>query len=385
MLLNGSIKNDHRVIKMINTLSKKALVDLYYINGSSSDNDLFNENVYLFSFKHKNSIKRKFLKNSFFCFEFNYFIKKVLKKNKSYNYIWSNDLPTLYSSFKLSKKLNAKLIYDSHEIYIETLNQFFPENNRIFKRIIFKILLKFMKIHGLKIEKKCINKVQTFVTVNESLQNYFIKKYKLKNCISIMNYPESTFANKQAIDFRKKYNWSKSDIILIYQGTINKGRGLDILIESLKITPSNYKLVIIGDGTIKENLIQKTKELQICNKVKFINKVPINELHSYSAGADIGINLLENYNLSKKLASPNKLFEYIHAEIPVLCSDTIENKNILSKYKIGLLTNNNSKEILNTITNFSLENLNTYKYSLILAKKEFVWEKQERKILSLIK
>ena len=49
MLLNGPVKNDHRVIKMINTLSKKALVDLYYVNGTSSDNDLFNENVYLFS------------------------------------------------------------------------------------------------------------------------------------------------------------------------------------------------------------------------------------------------------------------------------------------------------------------------------------------------
>ena len=158
MLLNGPVKNDHRVIKMINTLSKKALVDLYYVNGTSSDNDLFHENVYLFSFKHENSIKRKFLKNSFFCFEFNFMINKVIKQNKSYNYIWSNDLPTLYSSFKLSKKLNAKLIYDSHEIYIETLNQFFPENNRTFKRIIFKILFKFMKIHGSKIEKNALIK-----------------------------------------------------------------------------------------------------------------------------------------------------------------------------------------------------------------------------------
>ena len=111
-------------------------------------------------------------------------------------------------------------------------------------------------------------------------------------------------------------------------------------------------MIIIGNGPIKENLIQKTIKLQISKKVKFLNKVPINELHSYSAAADIGINLLENYNLSKKLASPNKLFEYIHAEIPVLCSDTIENKKILSKYKIGELTNNQIDDIRNNIIKF---------------------------------
>lgn len=144
-----------------------------------------------------------------------------------------------------------------------------------------------------------------------------------------MNFPKTMFSKKKSVDFRKKYNWSKSDIILIYQGTINNGRVLDILIETLYSTPSKYKLIIIGNGPIKENLIQKTIKLQISKKVKFLNKVPIRELQSYSAAADIAINLLENYNLSKKLASTNKLFEYIHAEIPLLCSDKIENKKIL--------------------------------------------------------
>ena len=94
-----------------------------------------------------------------------------------------------------------------------------------------------MKTHGLAIEKKCVKKVQTFVTVNDSLKNYFTKKYKIKNCVSIMNFPKTMFSKKQSVDFRKKYNWSKSDIILIYQGTINNGRGLDILIETLYSTP----------------------------------------------------------------------------------------------------------------------------------------------------
>lgn len=36
-----------------------------------------------------------------------------------------------------------------------------------------------MKTHGIAIEKKRVKKVQTLVTVNDSLKNYFIKNKKL--------------------------------------------------------------------------------------------------------------------------------------------------------------------------------------------------------------
>ena len=62
----------------------------------------------------------------------------------------------------------------------------------------------------------------------------------------------------------------------------------------------------------------------------------VTRVSDFNASADIGINLLEDLNLSKVYASPNKLFEYIHAGIPVLCSNTIENERILNKYQIGV-------------------------------------------------
>ena len=384
MLLNGPIKNDHRVLKMINTLSKKVRIDLYYINGESADKNLFNKNISLHSNNIKETLKRKIVKHTFFCYEFNFMIKKVVNHNKSYKYIWANDLPTLYPAYKISRKLNSYLIYDTHEIYLETLNQFFPEKTNSYKQILFNFLLKIMKIHGLKIEKKCSLKTHTVVTVNDSLKKYFIKKYKLTNCISVMNFPNSKFSNRNSFDFRKKFNWNESTLILIYQGSINKGRGLDTLIETMSFAPKYYKLIIIGDGTMKTHLTEKTKRLNINNRVKFINQVPINELSSYSSGADIGINLLESYNLSKKLASPNKLFEYIHSGIPVLCSDSIENKKIISRYKIGELTSIQKTKIIEAIKEIENNGFKHYKKSLKEASTIFEWENQEKKILKLI-
>jgi len=137
MLLNGEIKNDNRVIKMIRSLSKKSLIDLYYVNGDESDKFIFDKNVNLYSFNYEASLKRKLIQHTFFIWEFNFFFSQVMNRKVNYDYIWCNDLPTLNPGLKISKKLESKLIYDSHEIYLETLNQFFPRNSFGLKKIIF--------------------------------------------------------------------------------------------------------------------------------------------------------------------------------------------------------------------------------------------------------
>ena len=384
MLLNGPIQNDHRVIKIINTLSKNSEVDLYYIKGNISDKDLFKNNSNLFSINIDNNFSRKIIKHTLFCFEFNLFIKSVLSKGKSYDYIWANDLPTLYPAFKIAKKLDSKLVYDSHEIYSETLNQFFPEKTTLLKSKIFYLLIKFMKIHGKFIEKRIFKKLHCFITVNKSLLNYFDKIYHIPNSLIIMNFPYLKSQTKiEKIDFRKKYNWEGKSVIFIYQGVLNYGRGIKLFIKSLSITNNRYKLVILGDGPIKNEISTLINELNLENRVKTIPMVSLNKYLNYTSAADFGLNLLEPINKSKEFASPNKLFEYIHIDKPVLCSNTYENKLVIEKYNVGLMTENSMEEISKNIVKLSQDN-NIVKKEFNLAKNEFNWERQEKKLLEII-
>ena len=105
MLLNGPIKNDYRVIKTLTTLSKDAIIDLFYIDGETNDHLLFVDNIFLYSFDFENSFKRKVISHSLIGYEFNFFVSKVVKSGKSYDYIWANDLPTLYPAYKIANKL----------------------------------------------------------------------------------------------------------------------------------------------------------------------------------------------------------------------------------------------------------------------------------------
>jgi glycosyltransferase involved in cell wall biosynthesis len=299
----------------------------------------------------------------------------------------SNDLPTLYPGYKISKKLNSNLFYDSHEIYTETINQFFPKKNPFFKSLIFNFLIFFMRRHGIKIEKKIFPKLYQFITVNESLLKYFNSKYRIAKGLVVMNVPRDSDAisSVERIDYYSMFDWLKTDIILIYQGGLNEGRGLYLLVESFSKLPKNYKLVILGDGVLRKSLMEKAEQLNLNNSIQFINSVALSELPKYTKGATIGINLLESFNLSKKLASPNKLFEYIHAGIPVIASHSVENKIVLDKFNIGILTENTTEKITQAIQNMTEQAILKYKSNTIEARAHYKWENQEGNILKSMK
>jgi glycosyltransferase involved in cell wall biosynthesis len=387
MLLNGPIFNDYRVVKMIQTLSTEAKIDLYYIDGNEQiDKALFNEQVRLFSIQQSDSFKRKLLKHSLFCYEFNFLIKAVLDKDIDYNYVWCNDLPTLNAGYNISKKLNTRLIYDSHEIFVETINQFFPKKSNFIKLFIFRLLIFIMKTHGRIVEKKILQRVDSFITVNESILTYFKEKYTINKGYVVMNLPRISDTNfsTEIIDFCKLYNWDKSSKILLYQGVLNHGRGLELLIETIAILPKEYKLIILGNGPLLNSLIAKKENYNLNESIEFINMVKLSELPKFTRGATLGVNLLEAFNLSKKLASPNKLFEYIHAGIPVIASDTIENKIVINQFNIGIVTSNDTFSIKQKILSISDYDHKRYKENTVSAAKHYNWENQEKTILDVI-
>lgn len=384
MLLNGSVNNDYRVIKMIQTLSKNTGIDLYYINGNIERDKLhFNTSVRLISIPHSINLKVKLLRHSYFCYEFNFLMKEVIKSKEKYQLIWANDLPTLYPAWKLSVHYDCPLIYDSHEIYTETINQFFPRHAVGLKRRISIALIHFMRRHGERIEKKIFSHIDVFITVNESLLNFYSQRHTPKSSCVIMNLPLKSSLNKaKTIDYRAKYGWDDTDRIILYQGAFNEGRGLRLLPDVLQLLPENIKLVLIGDGPLKKELQQLFSKQE---RVRYISTVSLKELPYYTSGADIGINLLESFNLSKKYASPNKLFEYIHANIPIVATNTIENGKVLNEFSIGTLTENNPVEISKSIQEVLSMNPLEFQKDFEKAQNKYNWESQEIVIKRLLK
>ena len=102
--------------------------------------------------------------------------------------------------------------------------------------------------------------------------------------------------------------------------------------------------------------------------------------------ADVGIAPIENLCKSYYLSLPNKIFEYIHAELPVLVSDFPEMKNIVNNYSVGEVFNiDEPSSLIKVINNYfdNPDNIIRYKQNCLKASKVLNWDNEEKKLFNL--
>ena len=314
-------------------------------------------------------LKMIFKKGPAFYFFFNFRLFFVGLINKT-DLFYANDLDTLAPMFLLSKLKKKPLIYDSHELFCEV-----PElkASRIKKSI------------WQKLEWYIIPKLKTCITVNDSIAKIYEAKYNVPFYIirNISDFDQS-FIPKSRVQLSLPED---KKIILLQGAGINVDRGAEELIDAMEFV-QNAVLYIIGSGDVWENLKQKVlfnKNIQ--NKVVLINKLPKSELINYTFNADIGLSIDKNTNLNYLYSLPNKIFDYIQAEIPILASRLPEIENIILQYKIGdFIDDHNPKTIANKLNEMLYsQQLSSYKKYLAIAKKEITWKSEKEKLLTIIK
>jgi glycosyltransferase involved in cell wall biosynthesis len=280
--------------------------------------------------------------------------------------ILSNDLDTLLSCSMAARLSRKQLVFDSHELFPEV-----PELvHRPRVRKIWQML-----------EKKLVSKIKYGFTVSPSIAEFYFNTYGVRFEVirNLGNFRfDYEFEGIEKPEDRK---------VIIYQGALNLGRGLEILIESMQHV-NGAKLQIIGSGDVASKLKRLTKKLNLEDKVKFIGRLPHERLWKYTASASIGISIEENLGLNYQYALPNKLFDYIQARIPVIISDLPEMTNIVNKYNIGeVLVERTPQKLTQLIQGLMNEEVVKTKYSsnLELAARDLCWEKEEDKLIKLFK
>lgn len=310
----------------------------------------------------KSSVFTKHIPNMLLMF-------KMILLGRKYNtdVYHAHDLNTLIQGI-VSAKLRLKrkkLIYDSHEVQTSRTHYSFEKIYRI-----EKFLLKF---------------VDKVIVENDTRADYHKKLYKNRPT-PIHNYSELYNIDEvKAFPLREAYNISEDTKIVLYQGGMQEGRGLFKLLDAFKDV-RNGKLIMLGDGKERQNLIDYHSELELENKVIFIDRVPYKELRSYTKSADIGIQFLENTNFNHYSASSNKLFEYLMAHVPVIGSDLPEIKKIIEEEKVGLIVEeSNTMELQQAIQELidDEDKRNYFKKNTQRAKNKYNWE-NEKQILNSI-
>lgn len=239
--------------------------------------------------------------------------------------IHANDFNALIPAFLAQKRLKCKLIYDSHEVWVEN---FFSEKR--------DILAKILEI----IERFIVKRIDLMVCVSHAAGEYFKDKYHIPMPMVITNCAMKS--DCISVTDSEKYNGFE----VLNHGQFYEGRGYDIMAQACKLFANfpEIKLAIRGFGKMEASLRQTVSEQKNPEQFIFYPKVTVQELIPMAAASHVGVAITEPICLNFKLSVSNKLFEYAAAGLPVIMSDIPEHRYLNDKYDFGIIIPENTPE-----------------------------------------
>ena len=298
-------------------------------------------------------------KGKLFYLEYNIRLFFFLLINR-FDAVCSVDLDSLMPGFLVAKLKKKVCVYDAHEYFTEVPELVDrPNVKRIWESMAYFLIPKL-----------------TFAyTVCESLAEIFQQKYGVHFNV-IRNVPT-------AKPIPSRHVRGGDSFILIYQGVLNDGRGLEEAVGAMELL-EGVELWLAGEGDLSGFLRKMVQEKRLENKVVFYGRVSPDELHSLTIQAHLGLNLLKNKGLNYYYSLANKTFDYMQAGIPSICMAFPEYKKLYRQTKaIVLLEELSEKQIADAVK--TLKN-NSRQFEEMCernreAAAEWVWEKEEKKLL----
>ncbi|KZE64064.1 glycosyl transferase [Fictibacillus phosphorivorans] len=291
-----------------------------------------------------------------------------LKRN--YSIYHSNDLNTLPQGVLCSKILTfkrKKLIYDSHEIQTSRTGY-----NSKWYGIAENFYLKFVDVTIHENHTRAAYHEKLYGTYPEVLHNYpFVQRPELND----------------SVNMHELLGLPKDEPILLYQGGIQIGRGLEKIVEAVPMFKRGT-MVFIGDGKQKPSLQKRVIELGLEDKIRFIDKIPVEQLLHYTRNAYLGFQVLNNICYNHYSASSNKLFEYMMCGIPVVACSFPEIKKVVEGNQTGICIDSHSPESIAEGVNFLLDNPDVHqqmKENCFTARHKYNWDVEKENFLKIYK
>jgi glycosyltransferase involved in cell wall biosynthesis len=279
--------------------------------------------------------------------------------------IGAMDLFALYAARQWKQRCRAKLIYDAREFYFALG----PLQGRGLKQRL---------ISGM--ERLLIRSADT-VTVSGEMDAEIIRdRYRLATLptviLNVPPYREPVPSRK----LREACNIPIDAKVLLYQGVVHHGRGIGPMIATLPLLPRMH-LCVIGDGPARIELATAAQAAGVADRVHWLGAISYDDLHAWTCSADVGLCIIEPISKSYEYALPNKLFEYIMAQVPVVTTDLPAMRRIIQRYGLGVaITVPPEPEAIARAIERALDR-NHFIPLLRAAAKLFSYERQEETVL----
>lgn len=336
---------DSRVQRESLSLSKKYDVVVWGLTNSKKDKPVEKINSHL-------TIKRKYvswpISNIFIILFGQKIFKKLVEKDKGDIY-HCNDPDTMIAGVYAKKIYNSKIIYDSHELWSNISHR-----HSFIARIYSYVYSKMYYF----LERKYVKYFDKIITVSEPIKRILEKRYhkSVKLIYNKENYIKIKNINKQ----------DKA----VYVGKI---RTKVLYFSSLLADKLNFNVNIFG-----------FKKYNYDNNINFFGKIDPKLFVKYMPYYKLGLCIYGKDSKSVYLTTPNKLFQYLQYEIPIIAPD-YPGLKLIDDFKIGETFNINDDFDFIIKAQKIINNFDFYLKNIQKIKKKMSWESQEKELFKIYK
>ncbi len=261
-------------------------------------------------------------------------IDEFIKKN-DLDALHIHDLPLMKLGIQIARRNNIPVIGDFHENFCAAIRLYAFANT-----FWGKLLISFKKWDQL--QAFAVKNLDKVVVVADEAIDFFQHKYNrnrqdiycVDNSIDIRQFIQNGINNSLDCQLKDKYTHK---FVLGFIGNVLPNRGLQHLIEILPHF-RNYplKVIVIGKGKYIKILQQRLKIHQIEDLVDWYGWQPFKNVYTFIKHFNVGITRLER-NAQNDYTTPNKVFQYMYLQKPVITADSLPMRRIIKATRSGFV------------------------------------------------
>ena len=287
--------------------------------------------------------------------------------------IHAHDLPRLRVAVHAKRQAGVPLIYDAHELYPE-INTLSPVDKRALERL----------------EGRFARHCDRVITVNPFIAREMARRYAIPTpevLFNAIDRPEGFDPQHKPDRFRAELPIAPDKAILLYQGWMSATRGLQDLVNAMAHVPDRVHLVMMGYGEARAELERIVRDRGLGRRVHFKDAVPVTELLWWTASADAGIIPYRPVDLNNYYCSPNKLFEFIQASLPLIVNDLPFLRQVVGQEGFGVVAPLDGAELIGLAISEMFDPARggpgRFRPRLLARASEYNWTHEESRLLAI--
>jgi len=321
-------------------------------------------------------INMVFQKNFLFYAEFNTRLFLRLLSIKGDIFL-GNDLDVMPATWLAARIKRKPVVYDTHEYFMAMAGlDDKPLISKIWKRI----------------ESFIFPRLRYIYTICDSFCALYKRDYD-KDLKTVRNLPYLHIkeSGDHAVLLEKiNRDIPKDKFLILFQGAgINQHRGVEELVLAMKwLDPGKLHLLIVGGGDIFSSVEHLIRKEGLGGIITVIPKLPFEALRHITRQAQLGLSLDKPDNINHRYGLPNKIFDYLHAGVPVLVSRLVELEKIVNQYQVGsFIETHEPAHIASCIEKIFLDpaQLAVWKANTEHVRRELNWETESKIVLDIFK